>query len=95
MTKEEAVKKLKGFDLIGSNEDIEFQYALDMAISALNENRLKGRWITDETSGSALNDRYYCSNCGKELRMPYAVIKAEQKNGKYLFCDRCGTDMRG
>lgn len=37
MTKKEAVKKLKGFDLIGSNEDIEFQYALDMAIQALKE----------------------------------------------------------
>ena len=60
---------------------------------ALKKN--KGAWITDETSGSALNDRYYCSNCGKELKMPYTVIKAEQKNGKYLFCDRCGADMRG
>lgn len=37
MTKQEAIEILKGFDLIGSNEDIEFQYALDMAIEALEQ----------------------------------------------------------
>ena len=37
MNNEEAIEKLKSFDLIGSNEDIEFQYALDMAIKALEQ----------------------------------------------------------
>lgn len=37
MTREEAIEKLKSFDLIGSNEDIEFQYALDMGIEALEK----------------------------------------------------------
>ena len=37
MDKDEAIERLKGFDLIGSNEDIEFQEALDMAIEALEQ----------------------------------------------------------
>ena len=35
MTREEVIEKLKGFDLIGSNEDIEFQEALDVSIKSL------------------------------------------------------------
>ena len=37
MTTQQATEKLKGFDLIGSNEDIEFQYALNIAIQALEQ----------------------------------------------------------
>ena len=54
----------------------------------------KGKWVTDETSGSALNDRYYCSKCGHKLKMDYTLIKAYQETGKLLFCEHCGTDMR-
>lgn len=37
MTREEAIEKLKKFDFVGSNEDIEFLTALEMAIKALQE----------------------------------------------------------
>lgn len=67
MTKEEAISKLKGFDLIGSNEDIEFQYALDMAISALSADK----WIpvSKELPKNSENELkptrvLYCSKTG-------------------------------
>ena len=93
MTNEEAIRLLTTKRAEPST-DWKMAEVYTMAISALKD-RPKGKWITDDTSGSALNDHYYCFNCGKELKLPYTVIKAEQKNGKYLFCDRCGADMRG
>ena len=41
MTKDEAIKKLQKFDFIGSNEDIEFLTALEMAIDALKDGWIK------------------------------------------------------
>ena len=91
MTREEYINFANA---LKNNYTIDFDKLPEFCDMAISLSKNKGKWITDETSGSALNDRYYCSNCGKELKMPYTVIKAEQENGKYLFCDRCGADMR-
>lgn len=83
MTPEEAIDKLKGFDFIGSNEDIEFQYALGMAIKALEQ---EPKWIPVSDKLPNFNDIVLASadiNLN-ELRVIITVYSGEEFwfNGK-------------
>lgn len=64
--------------------------ALDMAISALSEN--KGEW--ERVSGGSLIDIYRCSKCKHE---PTKKPLPERKTWGWNFtgfCPNCGADMR-
>lgn len=45
-------------------------------------------WVTNDTTGSPLNDNYRCSECGRKLKMTYTEIRGRQEAGYLLFCDR-------
>jgi len=87
MTREEAVKILKDHSEYGKADfytSDEYYEALDMAISALSEN--KGEWIADvDKWGDIVTtvNGYVCSKCG--------TFDSDKDN----FCPNCGADMRG
>jgi len=78
MTREEAIIRLKEGEPFSEIYDPVWDEALNMAISALSEN--KGEWI-DNGNGS-----YTCSNCKTE----WTTSQIE----KMCFCPTCGADMR-
>lgn len=77
MTREEAIAILDGFKHNPLFNEQHFE-ALDMAISALSEERPKGEWIEHEMV-------YECSNC--------QIIRAKGRTGRYNFCPNCGAMM--
>lgn len=81
MTREEAVKVLKEHRIMFQHDfgwDTSTIKALDMAISALSEN--KGEWIRLYPDDEF--ERYECSRCCEEIGY------------KANFCPNCGADMR-
>lgn len=88
MVREEAIAILDGFKHNPLLNQQHFE-ALDMAISALSEN--KGEWIeSKERSG-----HWYCSVCGGIHTDPETGKWREIFDYKYPFCPNCGADMRG
>lgn len=88
MKREEAIVILDGFKHNPLFNEQHFE-ALDMAISALSEN--KGEWIeSKERSG-----HWYCSVCGGIHTDPETGKWRETFDYKYPFCPNCGADMRG
>ena len=87
MKREEAIVILDGFKHNPLFNEQHFE-ALDMAISALSEN--KGEWIeSKERSG-----HWYCSVCGGIHTDPETGKWREIFDYKYPFCPNCGADMR-
>ena len=82
MTREEAVIILDGFKNNPLFSDTHVQ-ALDMAISALSEN--KGTWRHYE-------GMLYCPKCGAEF---YDEIMEYTGDEVPKHCPDCGADMRG
>ena len=83
MTKEESIAILDGFKHNPLFNEQHFE-ALDMAISALSEN--KGEWIADvDKWGDVVTtvNGYTCSKCG--------MFNSDKDN----VCPNCGADMRG
>ena len=85
MTREEAIKLIGGMKSdLNDFYDYDDLTALDMAISALSEN--KGEW----TEWKGRNGRYLgipiCSNC----HTGFPIVAKD-----YNFCPNCGADMRG
>ena len=88
MTKEESIAILDGFKHNPLFNGQHFE-ALDMAISALSEN--KGEWIeSKERSG-----HWYCSVCGGIHTDPETGKWREIFDYKYPFCPNCGAKMKG
>ena len=90
MTKEEAIIVLKyGMKYLNPKNDTEKDRneALDMAISALSENkaedRPKGEWILDETDNSVECNKCLCQ-----------IYPNDISYGEPHFCPNCGADMR-
>ena len=85
MTNEEAIELIHDIQTDAVYSIIpEEKEALDMAISALSEN--KGEWIADvDKWGDVVTtvNGYVCSKCG--------VFNSDKDN----FCPNCGADMRG
>ena len=83
MRKEEAIEKLKKFDFVGSNEDIEFLTALEMAIKALEQ---EPKWIPVSERLPNFNDIVLASTNSDydELRVNLTVYSGEEFwfNGK-------------
>ena len=88
MTREEAVIILDGFKNNPLFSDTHAQ-ALDMAISALSEN--KGKWIESKERSR----HWYCSVCGGIHTDPETGKWRETFDYRYPFCPNCGADMRG
>jgi DNA-directed RNA polymerase subunit RPC12/RpoP len=86
MTREEAVIILDGFKSNPLFSDTHAQ-ALDMAISALSEN--KGEWIKIYPDQEEWNV-YECSHCGEA----FDLIEGTPYDNGYNFCPNCGADMR-
>lgn len=61
-------------------------WALDMAIQSLKEQRPQGEWINKRTIKH--DGEFYCSNCDFEL-------ESFIQGAFYNFCPNCGADMRG
>ena len=69
--------------------------ALDMAISALSEN--KGEWkmpIQDDGMSDPIYYQVRCSKCGFDLD-PQTWHQELHQYGADNFCPNCGADMRG
>ena len=90
MTREEAIELIYDIQTDAVYSILtEEKEALDMAISALSEN--KGEWIeSKERSG-----HWYCSVCGGIHTDPETGKWREIFDYKYPFCPNCGSDMRG
>ena len=56
------------------------------------EPRKKGEWIYGESEAG--NDGYYCSKCGNFVPWKYDEYDIDFIK-EFLFCNKCGTDMRG
>lgn len=97
MTREEAIEVIE--QDIPCEHDRDLIEALDMAISALSENKGEpktGHWISHRehcenlrVMPSGLGAYEWCSNCdcGIDVR--------EWHKNHYNFCPNCGADMRG
>ena len=83
MKREEAIVILDGFKHNPLFNEQHFE-ALDMAISALSEN--KGEWTEWKGRNGRYNGIPICSNCNTGFPV-YAK--------DYKFCPECGADMRG
>lgn len=84
MTKEESIAILDGFKHNPLFNQQHFE-ALDMAISALSENKC-GKWKRTYLNHVAMGERpsiLYCSVCCQCIAYPTN------------FCPNCGADMRG
>jgi len=83
MTREHAKKILT--HLRNGKSDLMLMDALDMAISALSEN--KGKWILVVDSyyedGTPYESHWECSKCGS----------GRSGWGEFKFCPDCGADM--
>lgn len=88
MTKEQKkrfLQYLKNLKLIQADDF--YREGLDMAISALSEN--KGEWIYDK---GIYNWR--CSRCGQTPPPTGYVGKVDFMETHFKFCPDCGADMR-
>ena len=87
MTREEAVIILDGFKHNPLFNEQHFE-ALDMAISALSENR--GEWLlygyVSTKQIENCTERYCCSKCHNIISRDFRYFK---------YCPNCGADMRG
>lgn len=99
MTKEEAIIVLKyGMKYLNPKNDTEKDRneALDMAISALSEN--KGEWIKVQSGDKDFPESIVCSKCGNE-NSHFDFNEHAEPIGKVFvtskFCPNCGADMRG
>ena len=52
----------------------------------------KGKWIYGESENG--NDGYYCSVCGNFVPWKYDEYDIDFIK-EFLFCPKCGADMRG
>ena len=94
MTREEAIAILDGFKHNPLFNEQHFE-ALDMAISALSEN--KGKWIMPIQDDGMSDPIYYqvrCSKCGFDLD-PQTWHQELHQYGADKYCPNCGADMRG
>lgn len=92
MTREEAIKTLKGelnasLLIFGEKNDKETQDALKMAIEALKEQRPHGVWIFK-------NGKFRCTACGEKAIYRYNGMSNIPKEILTDFCYNCGADMR-
>ena len=97
MTKEEASSILNDYDVNFEGHDArDVANALDMAIKALEQETIKGHWISHrehcENLGvmpSGLGAYEWCSNCdcGIDVREWY--------RNQYNYCPKCGAKMEG
>ena len=94
MIREEAIAILDGFKHNPLFNEQHFE-ALDMAISALSEN--KGEWkmpIQDDGMSDPIYYQVRCSKCGFDLD-PQTWHQELHQYGADNFCPNCGADMRG
>lgn len=85
MTREEAIKQLKGI-VVGAEWLSEYMVeALDMAIKALEQEPKTGHWIESNIP----NEKYVCSECGGGCW--YYDYQADVVKSR--FCPNCGTKM--
>ena len=67
-----------------------FNFVLDEAIKALEQEPRKGEWLRMSNLSENEDDRYKCSRCGN-------VVHYRDKINLYTFnswCGRCGSDNR-
>lgn len=95
MTKEESIAILDGFKHNPLFNEQHFE-ALDMAISALSEN--KGEWIKIKSGDKDFPESIVCSKCKNE-NSHLDFNEHGEPIGKVFvtskFCPNCGADMRG
>ena len=87
MTREEAIELIHDIQTDAVYSILpEEKEALDMAISALKENRPKGEWDVN------CQGIVFCSKCKKVINHNYDIDYMESH---FNFCPNCGADMRG
>lgn len=95
MTREESIAILDGFKHNPLFNEQHFE-ALDMAISALSEN--KGEWIKIQSGDKDFPEIIVCNKCYHE-NSHLDFNEHNEPIGKVFitsnFCPNCGADMRG
>lgn len=90
ISKEEAIKFLKGIKLFigGGDDDYDEKrrMAIDMAIDALSVEPKKIKWISKMVVRDGEYAGWICSNCG--------YFTANSKACFYNYCPDCGAKMR-
>ena len=94
MTREEAIEVIE--QDIPCEHDRDLIEALEMAISALSEN--KGEWIKVQSGDKDFPESIVCSKCRNE-NSHFDFNEHAEPIGKVFvtskFCPNCGADMRG
>lgn len=87
MTNQEAISIIQTYVDVKSESEAE---ALDLAITALKNERPQGEWIPSHNP-TPTSDRFKCSVCGH-----YKIFLIPKECQDYKnFCPNCGADMRG
>lgn len=96
MTREEAIEFIHDIQTDAVYSILtEEKEALDMAISALSEN--KGEWkmpVQDDGMSDPIYYQVRCSQCGFDID-PQTWHEELHRHGADNFCPNCGADMRG